>query len=277
MTTLVTNDTAPRRAAFDTSALRSFWRAAATIILLLALYEIVARSGHFPRALMPTLPTVASTFWSMLMDGTMLKHAGYTLYRVLFGFGLAMAVGIPLGILMARFRPVENFMLPLVSALMPIPSFALVPLFMLWFGIGNLTTIIIVFYAATFPMMFNTWAGVRSVNPIWLRAAGAMGADEQRLFWKVIIPGASPFIITGMRQSFIRSWIAVVGAEMIAASSWGLGWVIFDAKEFLNADIMLSSLIVIGGIGFLFERLVFGSLERSTVLKWGMVRSAKSK
>ena len=144
---------------------------------------------------------------------------------------------------------------------MPIPSFALVPLFMLWFGIGNLTTILIVFYAATFPMMFNTWSGVRSVNPLWLRAAGAMGADEHRLFWKVIIPGASPFIITGMRQAFLRAWIAVVGAEMIAASDWGLGWVIFDAKEFLNTDIMLASLVVIGVIGFVFERLVFGSLE----------------
>ena len=225
---------------------------------------------------MPTIPVVLATFWDMLADGTMLRHTLYTLYRVLFGFALAMVVGIPLGIMMARFRPVENFLLPLVSALMPIPSFALVPLFMLWFGIGNLTTIIIVFYAATFPMLFNTWSGVRAVNPIWLRAAGAMGADEHRLFWKVIIPGASPFIITGMRQSFIRAWIAVVGAEMIAASSWGLGWVIFDAKEFLNADIMLSSLIVIGFLGFIFERLVFGSLERSTVLKWGMVRRAKT-
>jgi NitT/TauT family transport system permease protein len=176
---------------------------------------------------------------------------------------------------MARFRRIEHFVLPLVSALMPIPSFALVPLFMLWFGIGNLTTILIVFYAATFPMVFNTWSGVRSVNPIWLRAAGAMGANENALFWKVIIPGASPFIITGMRQAFLRAWIAVVGAEMIAASDWGLGWVIFDAKEFLNTDIMLAALIVIGAIGFLFERLVFGSLERATVQRWGMVRMVK--
>ena len=123
----------------------------------------------------------------------------------MFGFFLAVAVGLPLGILMARFQRVENFFLPLVSALMPIPSFALVPLFMLWFGIGNMTTIMIVFYAATFPMLFNTWSGVRSVNPLWLRAAGAMGADENKLFWKVIIPGASPFIITGMRQAFLRA------------------------------------------------------------------------
>jgi NitT/TauT family transport system permease protein len=276
MTDLVAGMSAAQRKEIGAAVTRSYWRAAGTIVLALAIYEGVARSGEFPVALMPTIPTVAATFYDMLLDGSMIKHTAFTLYRVLFGFALAMVVGIPIGILMARFRPVENFMLPLVSALMPIPSFALVPLFMLWFGIGNLTTIIIVFYAATFPMMFNTWSGVRSVNPLWLRAAGAMGADEQKLFWKVIIPGASPFIITGVRQSFIRAWIAVVGAEMIAASSWGLGWVIFDAKEFLNADIMLSSLVVIGMIGFLFERLVFGSIERATILKWGMVRTARN-
>jgi len=255
--------------------IRSIVRAAITLAAAAAVYEALARSGYFAPALLPTLPTVATTLIATILDGTMIEHALYTLYRVLFGFGLAVAVGIPLGILMARFRQIENFFLPLVSALMPIPSFALVPLFMLWFGIGNLTTILIVFYAATFPMVFNAWSGVRSVNPLWLRAAGAMGADERKLFWKVIIPGASPFIITGMRQSFLRAWIAVVGAEMIAASDWGLGWVIFDAKEFLNTDVMLAALIVIGGIGYLFERLVFGSIERATVLRWGMVRAAK--
>jgi NitT/TauT family transport system permease protein len=254
---------------------RSLIRAAISLAAAAAIYEALARSGYFAPALLPTLPVIAGTLFGMLADGSIIEHAAFTLYRVMFGFSLAVVVGIPLGILMARFRRIEHFVLPLVSALMPIPSFALVPLFMLWFGIGNLTTILIVFYAATFPMVFNTWSGVRSVNPIWLRAAGAMGADEHSLFWKVIIPGASPFIITGMRQSFLRAWIAVVGAEMIAASDWGLGWVIFDAKEFLNTDIMLASLVVIGAIGFVFERMVFGSLERATVLRWGMMRKAK--
>lgn len=260
----------------NTQRTRSIVRAVVSIGLAAACYEAAARSGYFAPALLPTLPTVFNTLLGTLSDGTMIWHSVFTLYRVLLGFALATVVGVPLGILMARFQSIENFFLPLVSALMPIPSFALVPLFMLWFGIGSLTTILIVFYAATFPIVFNTWSGVRSVNPLWLRAAGAMGADEHRLFWKVIIPGASPFIITGMRQSFLRSWIAVVGAEMIAASDWGLGWVIFDAKEFLNTDIMLASLIVIGGIGFVFERLVFGSIERATVMRWGMVRAAKT-
>ena len=254
---------------------RTIARAAITLAAAAAVYEALARSGYFAAALLPTIPIIARALVASLADGSMIQHAVFTLYRVLFGFGLAVTVGIPLGILMARFQRVENFFLPLVSALMPIPSFALVPLFMLWFGIGNLTTILIVFYAATFPLLFNTWSGVRSVNPLWLRAAGCMGADEHSLFWKVIIPGASPFIITGMRQSFLRAWIAVVGAEMIAASDWGLGWVIFDAKEFLNTDTMLAALVVIGAIGYLFERLVFGSLERATVLRWGMMRSAK--
>jgi NitT/TauT family transport system permease protein len=256
--------------------MRSLRRGVITLLVVAAAYEVMARSGLFPAALVPTLPKVAGTLLTVLLDGTMLAHAFYTLYRVMLGMALAIAVGLPLGILMGRFKPVENFFLPLASALMPIPSLAWVPVFILWFGIGNTVSILIVFYAATFPMLLNAWSGVRAVNPLWLRAAGAMGADERTLFWKVIIPGAFPFIITGVRQAFLRAWIAVVGAEMIAASDWGLGWVIYDAKEFLNADVMLASLAVIGAIGFLFERLAFGSLERATVMRWGMVRTAKS-
>jgi NitT/TauT family transport system permease protein len=255
--------------------LRSARRTAMTLIVAALLYEAVARTGYFPPALMPTLPKILHALVASLLDGSMIAHAASTLYRVLAGLALAVAVGLPLGILMGRWKPIENFFMPLASALMPIPSLAWVPVFILWFGLGNTVAILIVFYAALFPMLLNTWSGVRAVNPLWLRAAGAMGADEHALFWKVIMPGASPFIITGLRQAFLRAWIAVIGAEFLAASDWGLGWVIFDAKEFLNADLMLASLVVIGGIGFAFERLVFGSVEKATVQRWGMVRTAK--
>jgi NitT/TauT family transport system permease protein len=251
-------------------------KAAFSIGIFLVVYEIVARSGWFAAALVPTLPVAATTLWTMLADGSMARHALNTLFRVFSGLGLAALTGLVLGFLMARYRPVERFFVPLVSALMPIPSLAWAPVFILWFGLGNTATILVVFYAATFPMVLNTWSGARAVNPLWLRAAGAMGAGGGAMFWKVVVPGASPFIITGLRLAFQRAWIAVVGAEMLAASAFGLGWVIFDAKEFLNADIMLASLAVIGAIGFVFERLVFGSIERSTVLRWGMVRAAKA-
>jgi NitT/TauT family transport system permease protein len=254
---------------------RSILRGALTLLVTAALYEAVARSGLFPKALLPTLPKIAGTLIDMLADGSMLWHAIYTLARMLTGYALAVGIGLPLGILMARNRAVERFFLPLMSALMPIPSLAWVPVFILWFGLGNAVAVLVVCYAAIFPMALNAWSGVRAVNQLWLRAAGAMGADETALFWKVMLPGASPFIITGLRQAFLRSWIAVVGAEMIAGSDWGLGWVIYDAKEFLNADVMLAALAVIGAIGFAFERLVFGSLERATVQRWGMQQAAK--
>ena len=251
-------------------------KALISVGLFLFLYELTARSGWFAAALVPTLPVVLKTLWDTLTDGTMGRHAVNTLFRVFSGLGLAALTGLVLGFLMARYRPVERFFVPLVSALMPIPSLAWAPVFILWFGLGNTATILVVFYAATFPMLVNTWSGARAVNPLWLRAAGAMGAGGGAMFWKVVVPGASPFIITGLHLAFQRAWIAVVGAEMLAASAFGLGWVIFDAKEFLNADIMLASLAVIGAIGFAFERLVFGALERSTVLRWGMVRTAKA-
>jgi len=254
---------------------RALRRGAITIIVAATIYQAIARSGYFTPVLMPPLGTVARTLVDSILDGTMLGHAAATIYRVLCGFGLAVFIGLPLGVLMGRFRPIESFVLPLASALMPIPSLAWIPVFILWFGLGNTVTILIVFYAALFPMLLNTWSGVRAVNPIWLRAAGAMGAGEHALFWKVIIPGASPFVIAGLRQSFLRAWVAVIGAEMLAASDWGLGWVIFDAKEFLNTDVMLASLVVIGFIGFISERLVFGSIERATIYRWGMARAAK--
>jgi NitT/TauT family transport system permease protein len=255
--------------------MRSAVRATVSLLVFALVYEAIARSDLFPAVLMPSLGKIANTMLTVTLDGTMLRHAASTMYRVMIGMSLAVVVGLPLGILMGRWKPVENFVMPLASALMPIPSLAWVPLFILWFGLGNTVAILVVFYASLFPMMLNAWSGVRAVNPLWLRAAGAMGADGKALFWKVIVPGASPFIITGVRQAFLRAWIAVIGAEFLAGSDWGLGWVIFDAKEFLNADIMIAALVVIGAIGFAFERLVFGTIERITVQRWGMVRLAR--
>jgi NitT/TauT family transport system permease protein len=254
---------------------RPLRRLATSLLLAAALYEGLARSGAFAPALLPTLGAVGRALFDGVVDGTLPGHALSTLYRVLLGLALAITIALPLGILMGRYRPIEGFFLPLASALMPIPSLAWVPLFILWFGLGNATAIGIVCYAAIFPMLINAWSGVRAVNPIWLRAGSAMGAGERALFWKVIVPGSFPFLLAGLRQAFLRAWIAVVGAEMLAASDWGLGWIIFDAKEFLKTDVMLAALAVIGLIGFAFERLVFGALERLTVERWGMLRAGK--
>jgi NitT/TauT family transport system permease protein len=257
------------------NSMRPILGAAFSLTVACLIWEGFARSGLFAPALAPSIVLIGSAFGRMVLSGAMIWHALYTLYRVVFGFVLAGIVGVFIGILMGRFRRAERFFLPLVSVLMPIPSLAWVPVFILWFGLGNAATIALVFYAATFPVIYNTWTGVRSVNRLWIRSAEAMGADEKALFQKVVLPGSLAFVITGLRQAFARAWIAVVGGEMIAATNWGLGWVIFDSKEFLNTDVMMASLAVIGIIGFAFERLIFQTIEQRTVGRWGMVKAVK--
>jgi NitT/TauT family transport system permease protein len=254
---------------------RSIVGALAGAVLVAALWESFARSGLFSPALTPSVVDIGRSLVGMIASGALPLHVVATLGRILLGLVVAGLVGVPLGMLMGRFRPVERFFLPLVSVLSPIPSLAWVPLFIIWFGLGNTAAIALVIYAAVFPLVLNTWTGVRSVNRLWLRAASAMGADSHTLFFKVVLPGALPFVIAGFRQAFARGWIAVVGGEMIAATTRGLGFVIFDAKEYLNADVMMGSLLVIGLLGLGFERLVFQVIERRSVGRWGMVRSAR--
>jgi NitT/TauT family transport system permease protein len=253
----------------------SFWRGFAGLMLLVLLWEIFARSGLFTQALTPPIMRIANTVWRTLLDGSILANAAYTLTRVLAGLLLACLVGIPVGILMGRLRPVERFFLPLVSVLMPIPSLAWVPLFILWFGIGEVTTLLVVGYAATFPIIYNVWTGVRAVNPLWVRSALAMGADQKQLFRAVVLPGASPYVFTGIRLAFGRGWIAVIGGEMLANPAAGLGRAIFDAREFLDSEVMLASIFAIGVVGIVFERFVFQTVEERTVARWGMVVGAK--
>ena len=256
-----------------TDRTRSILRGTVTILIVAALYEVIARSGIYPRALMPTLGKVASTFADMVADGSMLHHAAATLARMLAGFALAVVIGLPLGILMGRSRLVESFFLPLTSALMPIPSLAWVPVFILWFGLGDAVTVLIVVYAALFPMVLSAWSGMRAVNRLWLRAAGAMGANEQAMFWKVILPAALPYILTGMRLGLAQAWRILVVVGLWATVPNGLGLLIFGSRQVLATDVMLAGIAVIGVIGLALEKLVFERLEQYTVVRWGMMQS----
>ena len=122
-------------------------------------------------------------------------------------------------------------------------------------------------------MIYNVWVGVRSIKPVWIRSAVGMGADTRMIFWHVVIPGASSFILTGLRQSFGRAWIAVIGAELLAGTDYGLGRLIFEAKEWLSTDVMLAAIAVIGIIGLVTEKAIFQTIDRRTVVRWGMADS----
>ena len=142
---------------------------------------------------------------------------------------------------------------------------------MLWFGLGNFSAVLLVGFVSAFPIIFNTWTGVKAVKEIWVRSAQAMGADNRRLFRHVILPGALPYILTGLRLGVAQAWRILVVVEMLAAVPWGLGWLIFGAREFLNTDVMLAGIFVIGLIGLGLEKFVFKQLEEYTVVRWGMM------
>lgn len=256
-------------------ARESRWRVAARtafpFLVVAVAWEITARAGVFPAKLFPSLVEVGAAFWYLTVAGILPHHALDTIIRLIGGFAGAAAIGVALGILMGRSRRVEDICLPLVSMLAPIPGIAWAPLFLLWFGLGNRPAILLVAFVSAFPIIFNTWTGVKAVKEIWVRSAQAMGADNRNLFIKVIVPGSLPYMLTGLRLGLAQAWRALVGVEMLSAVPWGLGWMIFGAREFLNTDVMLAGVVVIGVLGLALEKLVFQRLERFTVQRWGMM------
>jgi NitT/TauT family transport system permease protein len=216
---------------------------------------------------------VGAALVRLTVSGILPRHAAETLLRLIAGFALAAALGVTVGIAMGRSRAAEDMILPLVSIGAPIPGVAYAPLFMLWFGLGNLSAVLLVGFVSAFPIIFNTWTGVKAVKDIWVRSAQVMGADNRRLFRHVILPGALPYILTGLRLGLAQAWRILVVVELLAAVPWGLGWLIFGAREFLNTDVMLAGIAVIGAIGLVLEKLVFQRLEQFTVVRWGMMAS----
>ena len=253
------------------SRLRAIARNAFPFLVVALLWEITAHLGVFPRRLFPPLEEVAAAFVRLTEAGILPHHVLDTIIRLTAGFALAAVAGVAIGFAMGRSRRAEDIFLPLVSIGAPIPGLAYAPLFLLWFGLGNKTAILLVGFVSAFPIIFNTWTGVKAVKEIWVRSAQAMGADNRRLFVKVILPGALPYILTGLRLGLAQAWRILVGVEMLAAVPWGLGWMIFGAREFLNTDVMLAGVVVIGAIGLALEKLVFQRLENYTVVRWGMM------
>lgn len=262
-----------RAAVAGIGRLRAVGEGVLPFAVLAVAWELFARLGPFPPKLFPSLLTVAQTFADLVGSGILLAHTQGTILRLVLGFGLAAVVGVAVGIAMGHYRWAEDFFLPLVSIGAPIPGLAYAPLFILWFGLGDLPAVLLVALAAAFPAAVNTWTGVKAVKPIWIRAAEGMGARQDQLFRAVILPGALPYILTGLRLALARAWRVLVAAEMLTSVPQGLGWLIFGAREFLNTDVMLAGIAVIGVIGVALERLVFERIERFTVVRWGMLEA----
>jgi len=219
----------------------------------------------FNPVLLPSPHVVARAGVDMLASGELLRHVSASLSRVVQGFLVAAVVGVLAGTAVARSHVLEHLVEPTLEMLRPIPPLAFLPMMVLWFGIGEASKIAFIAYAAFFPVFTTTVEGIRYVEPLLIRAAASLGASEREIFWHVILPAATPAIITGLRIAFGLSFFVIVAAEFIAADS-GLGFLINDARTFFLVSNMLLGAAVIGVIGFAFN-VALRRLE-ARLLRW---------
>ena len=236
------------------------------IAALLLLWQVVV--ARQPAHLLPTPVQVISALWELLRAGLLLKYVVASLFRVTWGFLLAAAVAIPLGLGAGWFRRGELAVNPLAQVFRPISPLAWIPLAILWFGVGDLSSIFLIFMGCFFPLLLTAMTAVRSVPSIYIDAGRNFGLGTYQLLLKVLYPAVIPQLLVGMRITLGVAWLVVVAAEMIAVNS-GLGFLIVDARNAGNRyDLVVAGMVVIGVIGLLLD-VAMRSLEQLRSVRWG--------
>ncbi|WP_419188825.1 taurine ABC transporter permease TauC [Aeromonas caviae] len=229
----------------------------ATLLVLLALWWLVAHFGWVdplflppPQRVLAQLITIAGPMG--FMDATLWQHLGASLGRILVALAAAAFFGITVGIAMGLSPTVRGVLDPLIELYRPVPPLAYLPLMVIWFGIGETSKVLLIYLAIFAPVALATLAGVQSANAVRVRAAQALGASRSQVLWHVILPGALPDILTGLRIGLGVGWSTLVAAELIAATR-GVGFMVQSAGEFLATDVVLAGILVIALIAFVLE------------------------
>jgi ABC-type nitrate/sulfonate/bicarbonate transport system permease component len=234
-------------------------------ILLLLLWEIAARAGFIDVRYFPAPSTIFDTLVNMVESGALWTHTWASLKRLFWGFVVGGLPALVLGILMGLYRPLRAIFDPLIAATYPIPKSALLPLILLIFGLGEASKVAMVAIGVFFPIVINAVTGVREINKIYLDVGKNFQASRWQVFYTIALPGALPFIMTGVKLGVGMGLILIALAEMVGAKS-GLGFMIWNAWEILAVEAMYVGLLMIALIGFVFT-LVLNEIER-TVCPW---------
>jgi len=251
-------------------------------LLLLVVWESCSRAGVVSSVVLPSPSAVmaswlasvkpvrpfdvhAGSYLQWFFSGEILRDALSTMSRVVMGFCVGAGLALPLGLMMGASKHVYGLVNPMMQVLRPIPPIAYIPLAILWFGLGNPPSIFLISIGAFFPVLMSTIAGVRHVDSIYVRAAQNLGVNQMTMFWRVILPAATPYIFAGVRIGIGTAFICVIIAEMIAVND-GLGFRILEAREFMWSDKIIAGMITIGILGLAID-LVMDKLN-SYLLRW---------
>ncbi len=218
--------------------------------------------------LFPKPMEAARAIVELVEKGLLWKYVVASLFRVTMGFGLAVLVGVPTGLILGWFRPAFQAFNPMIQAFRPISPIAWIPVAILWFGVTDLAPIFLIFLASVFPITTSSMAAVQNMQTVYLRAAQNFGLGRFQLFRQVVFPAALPQVITGLRIALGVAWLVVVAAEMIAVNS-GLGYLIIDARNAgKRYDLVVAGMLLIGVIGLILD-IMIRRMERFDEVRWG--------
>ena len=274
MSTIASDKPKRRRAGWRWPLSRQLTLSLITLGTLLALWWAVTRLQLIAPLFLPPPGDVLRKLLTIagpqgFMDATLWQHLAASLTRILIALLAAVLIGIPVGIAMGLSATVRGILDPLIELYRPVPPLAYLPLMVIWFGIGETSKILLIYLAIFAPVAMSALAGVKSVQQVRLRAARSLGASRGQLLWFVILPGALPDILTGLRIGLGVGWSTLVAAELIAATR-GLGFMVQSAGEFLATDAVLAGIAVIAVIAFMLE-LGLRALQRRLTPWYGEV------
>jgi ABC-type nitrate/sulfonate/bicarbonate transport system permease component len=241
------------------------WPGFLLFALLLLLWEVASARQWVDAVSIPRVSTIAVSWFDTLRDGQMIDAMLPSLWRIFVGFGLAVLVAVPLGLVMGTVSLFYRLLEPITEFIRPIPSAAYIPVAILFLGIGNEMKIFVVFLACLFPVLLNTYGGVRGVDPVLVDTGRTFGLSRLRALWQIILPAALPSILTGMRISLGIALIVAVVSEMIAGNS-GIGYFILDMQRVFRVPEMFAGIFTLGLLGF-FVNFAFLKVEQH-FLRW---------
>ena len=217
---------------------------------LVALWELFTRLGWVPALFLPSPLGVLRELADMARSGQLAVHVAASLERLLAGFALGAAAGVAVGVLVGFFSLAEAVGQPIIAATFPIPKIALLPLLILWLGIGEASKVTVIALGVFFPMAINTYTGVRSADPLLLRAAVSFGAGRWSVVRKVIVPSALPMVFAGLRLGAGTALLLLVAAEMIGAES-GIGFLVLQAGNLMETTKLMGGIVILSVLGVL--------------------------
>lgn len=227
----------------------------AGVVGFLLIWELTPRLiPGINEVLFPRPSHIIDALITLTASGEIARNVAASLQRALFGFALASVLGIGLGLVTGRSRIAQHVSDPLLHGMRSIPSIALVPLSLLWFGIGEASKVALITWGAFFPIWLNTFTGVKDVHPVYTRSAACLGANRVQTMFLVVLPAAMPFILAGLRQGLGIALVVLVAAELAGASS-GVGYMIATSHQIFRVDVMFVGMLILGILGFTLDQL----------------------